>query len=160
MPLLLSTVFSSLIAMAVMLLALYAPRLAGRKSYDVLRALGSGVTGRLDAASVALGAALFALGGLIFGFLYGLLAQQMMAGGEGLSAFGEPGWVLAFIGLWVGAGHGVFVSLIATVLVIEHHPLERFRGRMGLVPLIMVSHIIFGGVVLFFHYRFLNAFGG
>lgn len=173
MPLFLSTIVSSLIAMVVMLLVLYFPRLVGRKSYDVLRALGSGVTGRLDSGSVLLGAGLYALGGLIFGLLYGLLAQTMLLGdesmsglapfsplgAEGLRFFSDPFWAFVFLGHWIGAGHGVAVSLLTVVLVIEHHPIERFRGRMGIIPLIMISHIIYGGVVMGCHYYFLRAFG-
>ena len=168
MSLILSTVFASLIAMAVMLLVLYFPRLIGRTSYDVLGALGSGLTGRLDKRSVTLGAAAFTGGGLIFGFLYGLLAQTMLGGEEaiiplpsygaaGLRFLSDPAWSFAFLGHWIGAGHGVAVSLMTAVLVVEHHPIERFRGRMGVIPLIMVSHIIYGGVVMFFHYQFLTA---
>lgn len=170
MSLILSTILSSLIAMAVMLPVLYFPRLIGRKSFDVLRALGSGVTGRLDARSMLVGVLLFTAGGLIFGFLYGLLAQTMLTGDEpfgpfpaygadGLRFLSDPAWSFAFLGHWIGAGHGVVVSLLTAVVVVEHHPIERFRGRMGVVPLIMVSHIIYGGVVMFFHYHFLTSLG-
>ena len=165
MSLFLSTILASLIAMAVMLPFLYAPRLVGRKSYDVLRALGSGLTGRLDGRSVLLGAAVFVAGGLLFGFLYGLLAQAMLAGDEtlpiyaaaGLAFLADPAWSFLFVGHWIGAGHGVVVSLAAAILVVEHHPIERFRGRMGLIPLIMISHIVYGGVVMFFHYQFMHS---
>lgn len=164
MSLILSTLLASLIAMILMLLLLYFPRLLGRKSYDVLHALGSGVTGRLTPGSVWLGAAMFLVGGLIFGFLYGLLAQTILTGGDSLPMYGadglaflsDPAWMFLFVGLWVGAGHGVVVSLLAAILVVEHHPIERFRGRMGLIPLIMLSHIAFGGVVMFLHDRFLG----
>lgn len=167
MPLFLSTVFSSLIAMAVMLFVLYAPRLVGRKSYDVLRALGSGLTGRVDGGSTALGGVVFTVGGIVFGFLYGLLVRAMMGTIEpienyatGLEFLGQVNFAYLFVGHWIGAGHGVALSLLLTVLVIEHHPVERFRGRMGLVPLVMISHIIYGGVVMFFHHQFLQVLGG
>ena len=164
MSLILSTLLSSLVAMVVMLFVLYFPRLLGRKQYDVLRALGSGVTGRLDARSVWLGTAMFVAGGIVFGLLYGWLAQVMLTGDETLPTYGaaglaflsDPAFVFLFLGTWVGAGHGVVVSLLTAILVIEHHPIERFRGRMALIPLIMISHIVFGGVVLMFHYLFMS----
>lgn len=165
MPLFLSTVFSSLIAMVVMLFVLYAPRLFGRRSYDVLRAMGSAVTGRVDAASTALGAVIFTIGGLIFGYLYGLLARTMMNQTDVFSNY-ETGLVLLepvnvaypFVGFWIGGGHGVALSLLLTIIVIEHHPVESFRGRMALVPLVMISHIVYGGVVMLFHHQFLQMF--
>lgn len=163
MTLFLSTVYSSLIAMIVMLFVLYAPHFLGRKTYDVLRALGSGITGRLDTASTLLGAVAFTIGGLIFGWLYGLLAWAMLHQGDVFANYTIDLVLLAqvniaypFVGFWVGAGHGVAVSLLLTIVVIEHHPIERFRGRMGFVPLVMISHIIYGGVVMFFHHQFLQ----
>lgn len=165
MPLFLSTVYSSIIAMVVMLLVLYGPRLLGRKSYDVLRALGSGITGKVDAGSTALGAVAFTVGGFVFGYLYGLLTQAMMTQGEvfanytlDLSLLAPVNIAFPFVGHWIGAGHGVALSLLLTIIVIEHHPVDRFRGRMGLVPLVMISHIIYGGVVMFWHHQFLQLF--
>ena len=52
------------------------------------------------------------------------------------------------------------MALLVTIIVIEHHLLERFRTRFILVISQLISHVVFGITMMFFHLQFLQLFLG
>ena len=168
LPLIFSSIAAGLLATAAMIVAIYLPRTWGGPTYDVLGALGSYRSGRLDARSLVRGALGFALVGVAFAVLYGLIVLALLGAGDAvpslvvLGGAGLPADVnlfYALIGIVFGLGHGVIVSLLLTILVVEHHPLPRFRSRVPLVFTALLSHLVFGAVVTFFHSQFLQLLG-
>lgn len=162
--LLLSTLIAGSVAIAVMLAILYLPLLWGGQTYDVLNALGSAITRRVDGRSLAIGFALYVIGGFFFALLYGLVAQPIVTaeatGGVDLPDLlvaGEGSLDLTYllIGLALGMAHGGIVALFVTIVVIEHHPLERFRNRYTLVRSQLLGHVVFGATVMLLHSRLL-----
>jgi len=108
------------------------------KRVDMVRALGSYFTGRLENA-VGLGRLIHALSGLIFGALYLLVMQRMDA-----LTFPYP----IFLGIAFGFFHGLIMSYALMIFASERHPIDEYRNATleeGLIHL--VGHVIFGGVV-------------
>jgi hypothetical protein len=162
--LILSSVAAGLIATGVMVAFLYLPLLWGGKYFDVMGAIGSAISGKLDARARFLGAMLYFLFGIVFALIYGWLALTVM---QNLTASSLPRLVIPgllievnaiypFLGLAIGLGHGILVALLATIVFIEHHPLEQFHTRYILVLSQLISHLAFGMVVMFFHSQFLQ----
>lgn len=163
--LLLSTLIAGSVAIAVMLAILYLPLLWGGRTYDVLNALGAAVTRRVDGRSLAIGFVLYAIGGFVFALLYGLVAQPIvMAEATGgielpdllVAGAGSLDLTYLLIGMALGLAHGGIVALLVTIVVIEHHPLERFRDRYALVRSQFLGHIVFGATVMLMHSRLLT----
>lgn len=165
---LLSSLAAGIIATAVMLAVLYLPRTWGGPNFDVLRALGSAFTGRLDARTLALGTLLYFLGGVIFAIFYGWLAAQLVAATEAVwvpqiivvPAPMEINLFYPILGMMIGLAHGGIVSLFTAILVIEHHPIERFRTYYGLVPSQILGHVVYGATVMLLHHQFLRMLVG
>ncbi len=167
-PVLLSSVAAGLIATGVMVFFLYLPRLWDGEYYDVLNALGSAITGRVGERSVFLGSLLYFGAGIVFAFLYGLLAATLLQAGQ---MFDLPEIMILpdlpleidllfpVVGALLGLAHGLIVALLVTIIVIEHHPIERFRSRYALVASQIISHLAFGATVMFFHSQFLQLLG-
>lgn len=108
------------------------------KRVDMVRALGSYFTGRLEG-SVGLGRLIHAISGLIFGALY-LLIMQIM----GALTFPYP----IFLGIGFGFFHGLIMCYVLMIFASERHPIDDYRKATleeGLLHL--VGHVIFGGVV-------------
>lgn len=108
------------------------------KRVDMVRALGSYFTGRLEGA-VGLGRMIHAGSGLIFGALYLLIMHFMDA-----LTFPYP----IFLGIGFGFFHGLLMSYALMIFASERHPVEDYRKATleeGLLHL--VGHVIFGGVV-------------
>lgn len=163
--LLLSTFAAGLIATAVMVFALYLPRAWGGETFDVAGAIGSAVTGEMSDRSVFIGAALYFFGGIVFALFYGWIAMFLTTSVNGVTApqipldLGTPTDLNLFfplLGAILGLAHGGIVALFATIVVIEHHPLERFRTRYTLIVSQVFSHVVYGAVVMFFHHQFLQ----
>ena len=154
---------AGLIATLVMVVFLYLPLLWGGDYYDVLGAIGSMVTKEVDARARFVGAALYFLGGILFALLYGWLTLALL----GLNPVDLPQLTIfpaspvkinllyPLLGLAVGLGHGVIVGLLMTVLV-EHHPIRRFRTRYILIISQVISHLAYGATVMFFQSQFLQ----
>ena len=164
-PLLLSSVAAGFIATSVMVFFLYLPLSWGGNFYDVLGALGSAITGQLDGRSRFLGSLVYFAGGILFSIFYGWVVMALMTSG-----FPVPELIIfpnfpveinlfyPILGLALGLGHGILVGFLVTIVVIEHHPLERFRERFILVISQIISHIAFGVTVMFFQHQFLQLF--
>jgi hypothetical protein len=163
LPVLLSAFAAGIIATSIMLFFLYLPLLWNGRYFDVLGALGSAITKEVDARTRLLGGVLYYAGGLLFAFLYGIAAWALFTAPAALPDLRVlPTWpveinlVFPLIGIAIGLGHGIFVALLTTIVVIEHHPLERFHDRYLLIAANMIGHVVFGAVVMFFHSQFLQ----
>ncbi len=166
-PLLLSSLAAGLIATTIMVFFLYLPQLWRGAHFDVLNALGSAITRKVDGRSLLIGALIYFGGGLIFSVLYGLLALVLIGAGLNDASNVPELSVLAalpvnvdliypLLGLMLGLAHGGIVALLVTIVVIEHHPLERFRGGIVVALSQIISHLVFGATVMFFHSQFLQ----
>lgn len=166
LPLLVSSLIAGIVGTTVMLPLFYLPRLWGRRGYDVLGALGSAMSGELNVRSRVAGVLAFYAGGVIFALLYGLLAYTLILFGveDGGVANEEP-WALpldatiAFpiLGLVMGLAHGGVVALLLTIVVVEHHPLARYRRGMEMAFPALLTHPVFGLVVMLTHRAVLEA---
>lgn len=165
LPLLLSSVAAGFIATSVMVFFLYLPLTWNGDFYDVLGALGSAITQQVDGRSRFLGSIIYFAGGILFSVFYGWVVMALMTSGfpvPNLIIF--PGFPVELnlfypvLGLALGLGHGILVGFLVTIVVIEHHPLERFRERFILVISQIISHIAFGVTVMFFQHQFLQLF--
>ena len=163
--LLLSALVAGPIATAVMLGVLYLPRLWGGTGFDVLGALGSAITKELDARARGIGAIMYFAGGVLFAFFYGWIAWMLLSSAEGtriplvpLSVGPTDGVNLFYplLGLHMGLAHGLIVFLFGAVVILEHHPIERFRTRYSLIASQIFSHLVYGAVVMFFLHLFLQ----
>ena len=161
-PLLLSSIAAGLIATSVMVFFLYLPLVWRGNYYDVLGALGSALTHRIDAQARFLGALIYFGGGIFVAIFYGWVVLALMQGGfvpqlnvfEGLPT--KINLVYPFLGAALGLGHGILVAFFVVIIVIEHHPLEQYRARFILVISQLISHIVFGVTVMFFQSQFLQ----
>lgn len=160
---LLSSIASGLIATGVMVFFLYLPRLWNGNYYDVLGALGSAVTQTHDGRAYFVGSVLYFAGGIVFALLYGAVAASLLTSG----ALDVPQLTVLpdfpidinlffpLIGVLLGLAHGIVVALLVTI-VVEHHPLERYRIRLALALSQVIGHLAFGLTVMFFHSQFLQ----
>ena len=164
-PLLLSSFAAGLIATAFMVFFLYLPQAWGGDTFDVVRAIGSALTGEVDRQSAYLGSVLYFAGGVVFAAFYGWIAALLIGANSGIQVpqipleLGLPTDVNLFfplLGIVLGLAHGGIVALFGTIVIIEHHPLERFRTRYQLIVSQIFSHLVYGAVVMFFHHQFLQ----
>lgn len=110
------------------------------KRVDMVIALGSFFTGKIDNAAT-FGTAIHTIAGIVFGVLYFLIMNAM-------NALALP--YALFLGLGFGFFHGLIMSYCLMFIASERHPLEKYRKatlEQGLLHL--VGHIIFGGVAGF-----------
>ncbi len=163
LTLVLSSVAAGIIATLVMALFLYLPLLWGGDYYDVMGALGSALSGQLNGRSRLIGAVIYFGGGIIFALLYGWAVLAFLQSGAPIPEIivfsnmpVEINLFYPLLGIVLGLGHGILIALLLTIIVIEHHPLERFRSRYILVISQLISHVAFGATVMFFHSQFLQ----
>ena len=163
--LLLSALVAGPIATAVMLGVLYLPRVWGGTGFDVLGALGSAVTRELDARSRGIGAIMYFAGGVLFALVYGWIAWMLLNAPDGtriplvpleVGAGNGVNLFYPLLGLHMGFAHGLIVFLFGAVVILEHHPIERFRTRYSLIASQIFSHLVYGAVVMFFLHLFLQ----
>lgn len=162
-PLLLSSIAAGLIATSVMVFFLYLPLVWRGNYYDVLGAIGSAITGEINARARFIGGVIYYVGGMFFSIFYGWVVLSLMQFGNPLPQLlifpGFPVEInLAYplLGLALGLGHGILAAFMVVIVVIEHHPLEQFRARFILVISQLISHIAFGVTVMFFQHQFLQ----
>lgn len=165
LPLLLSSFAAGLIATAVMVFFLYLPRLWQGVTYDVMGALGSAITGRENQQSRFMGTTTYFLFGLLFAVLYGWIVLTLL---ESPRTIEIPRWpalggtpveidlLYPLLGALIGFVHGMVVAILVTVVVIEHHPIEKYRSRVGLIPSQVLAHVVYGALVMFFHHQLLQ----
>lgn len=104
---------------------------------DMLIALGSYFTGRVEHAAT-IGSVIHGLAGIVFGILYFWIIHAM-----GAFSFPYP----LFLGVGFGFFHGLIMSYCLMFIASERHPIETYRKATleeGLLHL--VGHMIFGGV--------------
>lgn len=163
----LASVAAGVIATAVMVAVAYLPLAWNGTPCDVIGLVGSFLTGDERARGRYLGGVTFVLGGIAFTLLYALLVAQLMAAGEAMPSLrlglGTPTRIdLAYplAGIAMGFAHGIVVTLLMTIVVTEHHPLERHRGGMSFVVPLMAGHLAFGATAAFFVHQLLLLFPG
>lgn len=108
------------------------------KRVDMVRALGSYFTGRVEG-SLWLGRLIHAGSGLVFGAVYLWIMHAM-----GALSFPYP----IFLGIGFGFFHGLLMSYVLMIFASERHPVEDYRKATleeGLLHI--VGHVIFGAVV-------------
>ena len=111
---------------------------AGWAKADMLVALGSLLTKSRENAW-RVGAVLHLISAIGFAMAYTLLMLQL--------GFTQMP-VAMMLGLGVGIGHGLLVSLTLVWVVAEQHPLEEFNEATLAVGLAhLVGHVIYGGMV-------------
>ena len=161
--LLLSSIASGLIATFIMIGFLYLPLVWGGDYYDVMGAIGSVMTGETNGRSRFIGGVIYVAVGVVIAMLYGWVALALIQNNASLPQFVVfSGWpvtinlIYPLLGLAIGLGHGILVALLVTVVVIEHHPVERYRTRYILIVSQLIGHLVFGLSVMFFHSQFLQ----
>lgn len=108
------------------------------RSADMVRALGSYFTGKLENASRT-GTAIHLVAGAFFGIIYFVIIDS-------LGALALPHAL--FLGMGIGVVHGLLTSYVLMIYASERHPLEDFRkATLQEGALHFFGHIIFGGIV-------------
>ncbi len=159
--LLFSSIPSGLIATAVMVLFLYLPLLWGGAYYDTFGSLGALVLRRVSDRAQLLGSMMLFGGGVLFAVFYGALVLMFIAG-----PFPPPDYTIRLgpaevnlffplLGLIAGFGQGIFLSLLTSFIVTDHHPVNEYRDTVNLIVSYLVGHTVFGVVVMFFQSQFL-----
>ncbi len=161
-PLLFSSLIAGPLATLVMVTFQYLPRLWGGGHYDIINALGSAVTKDATKESARLGTYIHYGTGVLFAIFYGFiewgplsiqaeLPQLLILGGR-VNLFDVT------IGCAIGLGHGLFVAILLAIVVIEHHPVDRFRSDFYVIPSAVIGHVAYGGAVMFIHSFILRSF--
>lgn len=132
---LLMIVIAGLIATTAMVFALELMHRTQWAHTDMVRAIGSAITGRFEN-SFPIGMIVHYSFGLFFAFAYSLLI--------GSAPVVSPGSAV-IISLLAGAVHGITVGLLLMVAVAEHHPIARFRQAGPMVAIgHMIAHVVYG----------------
>lgn len=161
--LILSSVASGIIATAVMTLFLYLPLLWGGVYYDTLGSLGALATGKTNGRSRLIGTLLLFLGGIVIAVFYGLAVLMFEVG-----SFPAPDYVVLpnwpveinlfypLMGLILGLGQAIFVSLTTAFIVSDVHPVQQYREPFPLMLSYSVGHLVYGASVIFFQHQLLQ----
>lgn len=163
--LLFSSIAAGLIATAVMMVFLYLPLLWGGAYYDTLGSIGAIYLRRVSDRGRLLGAISLFAGGVLFAVFYGAFVLMFLVG-----PFPPPDYTVALgpaevnlffplLGLVGGFGQGLFVTLITSFWITDHHPLPEYRDTFTLILSFIVGHTVYGVVVMFFHSQFLALLG-
>lgn len=108
------------------------------RSADMVRALGSFFTGKLENAS-SLGTAIHLVAGAFFGIFYLVII-------ESIGALSFP--PALFLGMGIGFVHGLVMSYVLMIYASERHPLEEYRkATMQEGALHLFGHVLFGGLI-------------
>ena len=132
MSLIVAAMVSGIIATALMTTFLFLPAWLGWHRVDVVRAVGALVSHDREHALTPGLVIHFAMGAA-FACLYAFALQFM-------------GWPLGPLsGAFLGLVHGVLVMLFVAIIIMEHHPMDRYRERgleTGLAQI--AGHVIYG----------------
>jgi uncharacterized membrane protein YagU involved in acid resistance len=134
MPIL-ETVVAGLVGTACMTVLMTIVHRTGWANADMIRALGSAVTGSLDRA-VRVGLAIHLVVGMLFAFPYVVVLSLLAA---------RVTVVAALLGAVLGLVHGILVSFLLGAVVAERHPLPKFRNAGFEVAVAHVlGHVAYG----------------
>lgn len=162
MSFLLSSIVSGVIATTIMIAFLYLPRLWKGVYYDTVGALGAILFDTVDTRSSIIGGLLLYVGGMTFALFYGWYALMFLEG-----PFPAPPYVVFFgspletnlfyplFGMVAGFCHGIFITLILTFVITDHHPLAHYRQVYPLILSFIIGHTVYGATVMFFQSQFL-----
>ncbi len=137
-------VMTGIAATTAMTSFLYIIHWTGFANGDMVRAIGSAITGR-EEKSLLPGMALHFIAGILFAALYIYILSFIPD-----MARGSPGRVMRLteLGAMMGFVQGLIVSFGLVIAVAEHHPIDRFREAGFRVALVhIVGHVVFGAVV-------------
>lgn len=164
--LILSSIVSGLVATALMIVALYLPLLWRGVYYDTLGGIGAIYLRRVDERGRLLGAMTLVVGGVLFAMVYGAFVLMFTRGPfpapdyTVLSTWPTPlNLFYPLLGLVGGLGQGIFVTLIATFIVTDFHPLPAYRDPFPLVLSFLVGHLVYGVTVMTFQSQLLALLG-
>ena len=108
---------------------------------DMVRALGSAVTGRYEN-SLGLGMIIHFTFGILFAIMYISVWSRLP------DIANAAVWQYLGLGVFCGFALGLVVSMVLMVIIAEYHPLQRFRASGFGVALVHVfGHMIYGGTV-------------
>lgn len=163
LALILSSIVAGAIATTVMVMFLYLPLLWGGVYYDTLGAIGSMFTRKVDGRSRVIGGIILTMGGLFLAIFYGAFVLMLEIGPLQVPDYKilknwpvEVNLIYPLLGLALGFGQGMFVSLITSFIFLDFHPLELYKDHVGLVLSYIIGHTIYGVVVIFFQSQFLQ----
>ncbi len=124
-----------LVGTAVMTVFLFFPRWLNFGNVDVVRAVGVLMTGKEERAWVP-GFAIHFASGIVFAYVYfGLLSLARLP-------------VNLLTCSMAGAIHGVIVMLLVCIVVMEHHPMQKYHERGPMTGFMqLVAHVLYGATV-------------
>lgn len=131
----LSTVGAGIVGAAVMASVMSFVHERGWATADMIRAMGSAVTGSYER-SFKPGLLIHLVSGVVFAFPYMLI----------LAAFTLPSvWGRVGLGALLGFVHGFVMSFVLVAAVAERHPLERFqRAGFEVAAAHVLGHVAYG----------------
>lgn len=126
---------AGLLGTAVMTVFLLLPRWMNMAHVDVVRAVGSLITGRIEGAYMP-GLAVHAGSGILFAYVY-----------QAVLHFSNVPFTF-MSGLFLGGVHGAIVMLLVCITVMEHHPMAKYHRRGPMTAVMqLVAHLVYGGTV-------------
>lgn len=119
-----------------MTIFLMLPRWLGRVHVDVIQAGGSLVVGPGKRSAFPVGLAIHIAMGIGFAFVYyGFLTLSALP-------------FNSLTGLMLGSIHGVIAMLLVSILIMEHHPEQRYHDRGPSTGLAQLgAHMLYGTIV-------------
>ena len=128
-------VFAGVLGTAAMSFLLLLPAWLGLPRVDLVRAMGSYITGDRERA-FAPGIVIHFLAGIFFGFVYYWGFRFTLV----------P--LTPLHGMFAGAVHGTLIMLFDSIAVLEHHPNKRYQRRGPMTGFAqLLGHVIYGLVV-------------
>ncbi len=126
---------AGLLGTATMALVLHIPVLLGLPRVDLVRAMGSYVTGDRESAYAP---------GIVINFVIGIFFGYAYYWGYRFTHV--P--LTPLFGMAGGTVHGIIVMLFVAIAVLEHHPDKRYQRRGPLTGFAqLLGHIVYGLVV-------------
>ena len=98
-----------------------------------------------------MGAVLLLIGGVVFAFFYGWYAQMFIGGpfsALNYTIFSGLNLFYPLFGLVAGFCQGIFITLITTFVMVDHHPVERYRQFYPLILSFIIGHSVYGMTVM------------
>lgn len=163
LPLLLSAFAAGLIATTIMVFFLYLPRLWDAPAFEATAVLGAALTGRDGPRAKFMGTTAYFLIGILFALFYGWIVLLMLESPGMLPSWqilpGAPvdiDLIYPVLGAFVGLLHGILLAILLAVVVVEHHPVEKYRAQARRIPTQAWAHVAYGATVMFFHHQLLQ----